>query len=708
MQAKKCIRDMPVRYVKGVGPAKAALFEKLGVSTVYDLLYHLPRRYEDRTRVVTPSQVEPGKPQAVRGKVLKRSGFKARTGTGIFEITVGDGKGKVYAVWYNQPFLSKVLSVGQDIVLYGVVEPSGRPQMTHPHFEIEDGSRPEESLEIGRIVPFYPLTEKVSQRELRRAVNSAVKCYASQGKDPIPTRIRARRHLVDLKFAVENIHFPRSFENLSRAHRRFVFEEFFILQVIMARRRKNRKKGGVSHTGGDSVLNDLVNLFPFELTPGQRKCIFEVERDMAAPKPMYRLLQGDVGSGKTVVAMFAVLLSCRNGHQGVVMAPTEILARQHYVSMSKVFMPLGVNVRLLVGSMDPGDREKIRQEASNGEADVIIGTHSLIQQSVEFKDLAIAVIDEQHKFGVEQRKKLIRKGKLPDTLVMTATPIPRSLVLTLFGDMDISVMKDKPMGRQEVLTYWTSGDKREEVYSLIRDEVGNGRQAFIVCPRIKAGPEDSPGPEASLGGVERRAKDPLTLSAENMYSYLKKDIFPEFNIAMLHGRTPVSERESIMKGFVEGRIDILVATTMIEVGVDVPNVSVMLVEHAQMYGLSQLHQLRGRIGRGKHVSYCVLVSGDDSESSRQRMEAITSMEDGFSIAEKDLDIRGPGEFLGTRQSGLPELRFGDLVRDFAVMEDARKDAFEIVAEDPELLDPRNAAVRERVKDFRECDRVVSL
>jgi ATP-dependent DNA helicase RecG len=682
MQAKKDPRGMSIRYVKGVGPAKAALFEKLGVRTVSDIFYFLPRRYEDRTNVVEASEARAGTRQAVKGRVLKCSLFRARTGTGIFELTIGNDSGRVFGVWYNQPFLSKVFSVGQEVVLYGEVELSGRLQITHPAFEINSPDKNEESLEIGRIVPFYPLTENLSQREVRRAAFRAVKAYSFSAEDPLPTRIRARKQLVDLKFAIENIHFPHSFENLDKSYRRLVFEEFFMLQVVMALRRKKTVKKGVAHSLKDGVFEEFENILPFELTPGQKKCISEIEQDMSGVKPMYRLLQGDVGSGKTAVAIFALLLTCRNGHQGVIMAPTEILARQHYMTISKVLMPLGLNVRLLAGGMELSDREKVKKEILQGDADVVIGTHSVIQRSVEFKDLALVVIDEQHKFGVEQRKQLMKKGARPDTLVMTATPIPRSLVLTVFGDMDISTLKEKPLGRRKVLTYWTSADDRSSVYGLIRSEVASGRQAFIVYPRIKEGAE----------GIS-------TGSTEEMYKILKKDVFPDLKVAMLHGKMGTSDKEKVMKDFVAGKYDILAATTMVEVGVDVPNVSVMLVEHAEMYGLSQLHQLRGRIGRGKHASYCVLISGDDSESSGERMEAMTSMDDGFLIAEKDLDIRGPGEFLGTRQSGLPELKFGNIAKDFSVMEEARHDAFMLVEEDPELKDERNRGVKDRINEM---------
>lgn len=682
MQAKKDVRGMSIRYIKGVGPAKALLFEKLGVKTVSDLFYFLPRRYEDRTLVVAPSQAKPGEAQAVRGKVIKCSVFRARTGTGIVEVSVGDGKGRVFGVWYNQPFISKVFSPGQEVVLYGEVEAAGRLQITHPAFEIITGESKEESLEIGRIVPFYPLTEKLTHRDVRKTAHRAIKSCLSFIEDPLPTRIRARRQLVDIKFAVENIHFPHSFDNLSKAHRRLIFEEFYMLQVVMAMKRKLSQKKGTAHVSSGRFLDDFAKLFPFELTAAQKKCIAEVEKDMSGAKPMYRLLQGDVGSGKTVVAIFALLLTCENGHQGVMMAPTEILARQHYVNISKILMPQGINVRLLVGGMPEEDRLRVLEEVSSGEADIVIGTHSLLQQKVEFKDMALVVIDEQHKFGVEQRKELVKKGANPDTLVMTATPIPRSLVMAIFGDMDISCLTDKPSGRQKVTTYWTAADNRQAVYGLIREQVASGRQAFVVCPRIK-----------------NQKAGTVSFSAEEVYSRLKDDVFPGLKVTMLHGQMSAKEKDGIMKDFVSGKYDILVATTMIEVGVDVPNVSVMLVEHAEMYGLSQLHQLRGRIGRGKHESYCVLICEDESESSIERLEAITSMDDGFLIAEKDLDIRGPGEFLGTRQSGLGDLKFGDIARDFSIMEEARSDAFETIEEDPDLSLERNFAVRSRIREL---------
>lgn len=678
MQVKKEAKDTPVRYVKGVGPIKAGLFERIGILNVSDLFYYLPRRYEDRTRIVDIKDAKVGEAQGIVGTILKTNSFKARTGTYIFELQVGDENNKISAVWYNQPFMSKVLSKGERVVLYGKLDKDQHLVMTHPAYEVIDEETEEgtfSSLEVGRIVPFYSLTENLGQREIRKVVKEALSAYSSSLRDHLPTKIRARKKLVDSKFAVENIHFPHSEENLERAYKRLIFEEFFLLQVVMALRRNRIKGKGIKHEVKGSLLGDFESLFSFNLTSEQKKCIKEIEVDMAGEKPMYRLLQGDVGSGKTVVAMYALLLTCQNAHQGVLMAPTEILARQHYVTVSKTLMPLGVNVRLLVSGMDEKGKETVREEISKGEADIVIGTHALIQEGVLFKDLGLVVIDEEHRFGVDQRKILRKKGTSSDVLVMTATPIPRSLVLTFFGDMDTSTLEEKPAGRESISTWWANEEKREDIYSFVRDEVKKGRQAFIVCPRIK-----------KTGSMELR-------SAEAEYEHLKNDIFKDLRLALIHGRMKTEEKDNIMESFRRGEYDILVATTVVEVGVDIPNVSVMLVEHAERYGLAQLHQLRGRIGRGRHASYCILLGRAETDSSIERLEAISNTTDGFEIAQKDLDIRGPGELLGTRQSGLPELKFGNIARDFSIMEEARLEAFSLVKEDPDLVMGQNTGVK---------------
>ena len=681
MQGKKSPQDVSIRYIRGVGPRKAHLFEKLGIESISDLFYYLPRRYEDRSHIVGVKDLRKGQTQAVMGKVLATSMFTARTGTRIFEVAIGDDNGRVLGVWYNQPFMKKVFAAGQTVVLHGKVEPEGRLQITHPAFDILDDDNYKGSLDVGRIVPIYPLTENLTQRYMRRVVYQAVSSYGAKVRDPLPTRIRARKKLVDSKFAVTNIHFPHSAETLERAYKRLVFEEFFILQVVMALRRKKMRQKGIRHEASKNLLSDFEKLFAFKFTNEQNKCIKEIEADMSADRPMYRLLQGDVGSGKTVVAMYALLLAAKNGYQAAMMVPTEILARQHYVTISKTFMPLGLNVRILVKSADRSSGEKIRKELAEGEADIVVGTHALIQENIDYSKLGLVVIDEQHKFGVMQRKRLRQKGGgTPDTLVMTATPIPRSLVLTVFGDMDVSVLKEKPSDREPVATYWVAEDHRDAVYGFIRDEIDKGRQAFIVCPRIK------------------KTSSSDLISAEEMFDHLQKKVFSGKRLALVHGRMRSAEKEKTMNDFRKGKHDILVATTVIEVGIDIPNVTVMLVEHAERYGLAQLHQLRGRIGRGKHASYCILVGEPKTDLSGERLSAMMETDDGFLIAEKDLDIRGPGEFLGTRQSGLPELRIGNIAKDLTIMEGARKEAFDLVTDDPGLRDARNAGIRLSIEE----------
>ncbi|MBU1083713.1 MAG: ATP-dependent DNA helicase RecG [Candidatus Omnitrophota bacterium] len=680
MQGKKRLENIPIRYIKGVGPKMAPILEKVGIHNALDLLSYLPRRYEDRSNILSVKDACPGETQALTGTVLKSNVFRARTGTSILEVFVGDDGKKICAVWYNQPFMRKMFFEGQKVLLYGKVEKTTRLQITHPVFEIMEDEKKGAVLDIGRIVPIYSLTENLTQKYIRKLMFRALRQYSLDFPDRVPIHIQARNKLVDTKFAAENIHFPHSENNLEKAYRRLVFEEFFILQTVMALRRRQIRKKGIKHKTSENILSDFTGLFDFEFTDAQVKAIRDVEKDMSGEKPMYRLLQGDVGSGKTVIAMYAAFKASAGGYQSAIMAPTEILARQHFITVSKMFMPLGLNVRLLVSGMEPSLKASVEKEIASGEADVIIGTHALIQENVAYKSLGLVVVDEQHKFGVDQRKLLIKKGKTPDTLVMTATPIPRSLILTVFGDMDISVMREKPADREPVNTYWVGEEKRDSVYAFIREEVEKGRQAFIVYPRIK-----------QTQASELRA-------AEEMYRHLKDDIFPDMRISLVHGRMRTEEKDRTMSSFRNGEYDILVTTTVIEVGVDIPNVTVMLVEHAERYGLAQLHQLRGRIGRGKHASYCILLGDPKTEASYERLSTMAETDDGFKISEKDLDIRGPGEFLGTRQSGLPELKFGNISKDFSIMEEARKEAFGLVEEDPELNGERNSEVKHAIKE----------
>jgi len=573
------------------------------------------------------------------------------------------------------PFLRGKFTPGQTIIVYGRPERYDKIQINHPDYEIVEGEL--KSINMGRIVPVYPLTQDITQKYLRGLQYEVVMNYALCLGDALPTYLRAKQKLVDIIFAARNIHFPDTFENLSKSYRRIVFEEFFLLQLALAKRKhtKSEASEGISYKFDENILDLFKKHMPFDLTAGQEKAIKELEEDMSATKPMNRLLEGDVGSGKTVVALYGLLLAVKNGYQGAIMAPTEILARQHFLTMSELLMPMGINIRLLISGIDKDKKQEIKDEIKNGEADIVCGTHALIQEDVEYKKLGFIVFDEQHKFGVQQREFLKNKGDNPDVLAMTATPIPRTLAHTVYGDMDISVIKQMPKGRRPITTFWVQEDRREMVYEFIREEVAKGRQVYIVYSRVLQ--ED----------------DSLRKAAAPMYNHIQEKIFPDLKVGLIHGRMPSREKEEIMKKFRKKAFNILVSTVVIEVGIDVSNASLMVVEDAGNFGLSQLHQLRGRIGRGEYESYCILLGDPVTEVAEKRINKMVETQDGFQIAEEDLEIRGPGEFFGTRQHGLPEIRFGNLLKDFEIMEEARKVAFELIKQDPDLSDPKHASIR---------------
>ncbi|UCD55276.1 MAG: ATP-dependent DNA helicase RecG [Candidatus Omnitrophota bacterium] len=679
-----------IRYLKGVGPKRVGLLNRLGINTVEDLLYYLPRRYEDRSNFTLVRDLKIGEYQAVKGKILTQGAHITKRRINVFQIALADKTGIIYCVWFNQPFLKKFFKTGQELMVYGKVEKYVKLQINHPEYEfVKTGTG---SLNIGKIVPIYSLTQDVSQQYLRFLAREAIERFLFSANERLPAYIRARRHLADIRFAIRNIHFPVSFENLDKAYKRIVFEEFFILQLALALKKKKVKTGapGIRHKLDAGLIDSFKKLFPFELTQSQLKAINEIQIDMASPKPMNRLLEGDVGSGKTIVAIYALLLTAQNGYQASIMAPTEILAKQHYVNISELLMPLGVNIRLLVSGLKPAKRLEIENEIKSGETDVVIGTHALIWQGVKFKKLGLVVVDEQHKFGVTQRHVLRKKGLNPDVLVMTATPIPRTLALTIYGDLDISVIKELPKGRYPISTYCASEDKRESVYNFIREEVKKGRQAYIVYPKIWSGKKA--GSTYEVEPVSSGLK-----AAAAMYNKLQTEVFPDLRLGLIHGRMLVKEKNDIMKKFKDKKIDILLSTTVIEVGIDVANASCMLIENAERFGLSQLHQLRGRIGRGAYPSYCILLGNPKTETAKKRFYTMSETQDGFEVAEQDLELRGPGEFFGTRQHGLPELRFGNILRDFEIMEQARAEAFQMVREDPYLRDPRNIFIRDTLK-----------
>ncbi len=676
MQAKTDSLETPVRYFKGVGPKKCEYLSRLGISTVRDMLYYLPSRYEDRSTFSPIKEVKPGERQTIRGNVITMRTRSTKRGMAVFEIVIGDKTGFINAVWFNQPFLSKFFKPGQEVILYGKAELYDRLQINHPEYEIVEEE--ESSIHIGRIVPVYHLTSQITQRYLRSLVNMALVKYARYVPERLPTYIRARQKLADIRFAVNNIHFPSNFDALDRAYKRIVFEEFFILQLALAIKRAGLKVEGrgLIHMVEGELAKAFMRTIPFELTKAQKDAIRDIERDMSSTKPMTRLLEGDVGSGKTIVAAYALVLTVQNGLQGVIMAPTEVLARQHYLVLTKLLMPLGVSVAFLARGISREDRGKVLTEIREGGLDVIVGTHAVIQEGVEFKKLGLAVIDEQHKFGVEQRASLRQKGHDPHLLVMTATPIPRTLALTVYGDLDISVIRELPKGRKPIATYWVEEVKREKVYNFVKDEVAKGRQAYIVYPLIESS--------------DRVASK----SAEEMYEKLSREVFRGNRVGLIHGRMSAKEKDKVMKDFKSGKLDILVATVVIEVGIDIQNASIMVIENAERFGLAQLHQLRGRIGRGEHESYCILLADPKSDIARKRLAVIEDTVDGFEIAEEDLSLRGPGEFFGTSQHGLPEIRFGNLVKDFGIMNLAREEAMALVARDPGFAEEHHQKLRE--------------
>jgi len=671
--------DASLQYLKGVGPQRAEFLARRGLVTAGDALSLFPRRYEDRRELVPFRKLRPGDAQATAGTVWQVVPPPRGRSRVPFKVALRDPSGFLAALWFNQPYLARLFRRGQRVVLYGRVQSSGAGgllEMVQPEFEIleeDDGS-----LHMGRIVPIYPLTEGLTQRPVRTLLHRVVEQFADQVPESLPEPIRQRHGLVGVAEAYRTIHFPESLEAAEAARRRFVFEDFLVLQLGLAlrRQRQGQRPGHVIAPSGALVARLLAGL-PFRLTAAQRRVWDEIRTDLGRAAPMNRLLQGDVGSGKTVLAVMALLTAVDAGYQGVLMAPTEILAEQHVLTLRGLVEPLGVPVAVLTSGQKSREREAALAAVRTGEASVVIGTHALIEEGVTFHRLGLAVVDEQHRFGVLQRATLRAKGAHPDVLVMTATPIPRTLALTLYGDLDVSVLDELPPGRQPVRTVWRSEAKRPEIYEFVRRELAEGRQAYVVCPLVE----------------ETEASDLKAATA--MAEGLARDVFPDNRVGLVHGRMGFEAKDATMRAFKAGEIAILVATTVIEVGIDVPNASVMLIEHAERFGLAQLHQLRGRVGRGSARSYCILLaSGLVSEEAQRRLQAMCETQDGFRIAEADLEIRGPGDFFGTRQAGLPEFRVANLLTDGRVLEEARREAMAIVDRDPQLRLPEHRPLRD--------------
>ncbi len=721
----------PVQYVKGIGPRLAEILAGKGIGTVEDLLYYLPFRYEDRINPRHIAQLRPGEMATIIAEVRGAGLFRTpRRGIQIFQMTAGQGRDSITCLWFNAAYLKDKFKAGQTVALYGRVEEprSGRNriQLMQPQFEIltepieaAQEKSPEdlaaESLEIGRIVPIYESAAygRLSPRWFRRVVHRALEDLTPELPDGIPRAIRQRLDLIPRREAFRLAHFPEPetrFEDLQNArtpaHRRLIFEELFFLEVGLELKRRNlRAQPGIRFAITDNVREALKRVLPFHPTIAQKRVLKEIAEDMGRPSPMRRLLQGDVGSGKTIVALEAAIIAIENGYQAALMAPTEILATQHYLSARRLLEPAGYRIALLTGSLDDEQKRNTRRHIARGDVQLVIGTHALIEDKVEFARPGLVIVDEQHRFGVLQRFKLMKKSggddtgghgfsraeampnkrgasapetdftPEPDVLVMTATPIPRTLALTLYGDLDVSILDELPPGRTPVVTRRISDERAAEVWDFVRKQIAKGQQAFVVYPVIEEKPEE----ESKLPGLVETGRTGLK-AAIKMYGELRKRVFPELRVGLIHGRLSADEKEETMRRFQRGEIDLLVSTTVIEVGVDVPNASVMVVEHAERFGLAQLHQLRGRIGRGAAKSYCILMTGGKvTPEAERRLDAMVGTTDGFKIAELDLELRGWGEIAGTRQAGAPSFRVANPIRDRQLLEAAKREAAALVS-----------------------------
>ncbi|MCC6857910.1 MAG: ATP-dependent DNA helicase RecG [Bryobacterales bacterium] len=678
----------PISYVKGVGPARGAMLQAKGIATVEDLLAYVPFRYEDRSNVKTIAELAPGEMATaiVEVRSARLSGFQRR-GLGLFEARFTDASRHTLAgKWFHGAYLNNVLAPGMRLALYGKVEYdnySGELTMLHPEFEILTGEdeEGEAALHVGRVVPVYEAVSKITPRVLRALMHRVLETLRPV-EDPLPAYLRERLKLPDRWSAIRETHFPPAGADLrllnafrSPAQFRLILEEFFWLETGLALKRgETRLLPGIAFALTDRAREQIKAMLPFKPTAAQKRVLGEIARDMASPHPMNRLLQGDVGSGKTIVAAEAAVIAIENGCQVAVLAPTEILAAQHYFYLKRLFSKLNYVAVLLTGSLSAREKSQLKKLLAQGLAQVAIGTHALIEKDVEFHNLGLAIIDEQHRFGVMQRLGLVQKGVHPDVLVMTATPIPRTLALTLYGDLDVSVIDELPPGRKPVVTRHVTEDQVERVYSFLKKQIDQGRQAYVVYPVIE---------ESETQAVK---------AAEKMYRHLSSEVFPDVAVGLLHGRLPAAEKEAGMEDFKQGRVRILVSTSVIEVGVDVPNATVMVIEQAERFGLAQLHQLRGRVGRGADQSYCVLVTEKMNDTARERIRTMVESNDGFYIAEMDLKLRGPGEFFGTRQSGLPSLRIANILRDREVLEIARREAVDFVAAPPSAGELERAMV----------------
>ena len=671
--------NSPVSLLKGIGEQRERKLQKLGIRTIEDLLTHYPREYKDRSEILKIADLPMEEPAAFLAQV-KEEGQNSRHGRLVYtRMKVYDETGSVGVLWYNQPYMKNSLKIGEWYLFSGKLQKKyGRKEILSPEVE-----RIGENFAGGRIIPVYPASEGLSQKMLRNLMEEALSQMQGGIREELPLWLRKEYKLAERNFAIENIHFPKTEQGFYDARRRLVFEELFLLQTALFRLKNTLEDSGAGIIlKKKKALQEAEALLPFALTGAQKRVLKEIETDMTSGKIMNRLVQGDVGSGKTAVAIITAYWAIQNGYQAAIMAPTEVLANQHFESFRKTFAPAGIRVVLLTGSLKAKEKREALAQVASGEAQMIVGTHAVIQKGVEYHNLGLAITDEQHRFGVRQRSTLSEKGENVHTLVMTATPIPRTLALILYGDLDISIIDELPPGRQKIDTSAVDSRYHPRIYAFLQKHIAQGRQAYVICPMIE---------ESEKLEVQNVLDDT---------EELKKEL-PDCRVACVHGKMKAREKQEVMDAFAAGKIDVLVSTTVIEVGINVPNATIMLIENAERFGLAQLHQLRGRVGRGSEKSYCILVSDAKTKVARERMKTMTNSEDGFVISEKDLQLRGPGEFFGIRQHGLPELKIADLYRDMPILKEAQSAAAALLQKDRLLEAEEHGLLREHIAGYLE-------
>lgn len=668
---------MSIQYIKGVGPKRKEKLNSLDIETVLDLLYYFPRDYEDRSQFSSLGLAEDGEVTSFKVKISGYpSKIKTRSNLDILKVPVTDATGRGFLTWFNQNYMANNLKMGEEILVNGKVSKKARDiEILSPRIDKDIGSN------VGEITPIYPLKFNITNNEIIKIMKNAIDSHVNYLEEPLPKRLFEKYGLLNIKDSIRNIHFPENEKLYLRARSRLVLEELLVLQLglFLIKNNTDYNTEGLKHKQSQKVYDFIENL-PFELTRAQAKVYKEIEKDMESKNQMNRLVQGDVGSGKTIVAIIAMLKSFESGYQSAMMAPTEILAYQHYESIEEVFRDKDIRIELLVGSLTQKRKDEVLEDLKNGGIDIIVGTHAIIQDSVEFKNLGLVITDEQHRFGVKQRATLTSKGLNPDILVMTATPIPRTLALILYGDLDISIIDELPPGRQKIDTFAINKRIIDRLNDFVKKQLNEGRQAYIVAPLI----EDN----------EKLDLD----SAESLYKDFKDNIYKNYRVALLHGQMKSKEKDEIMDKFKNHKIDILISTTVIEVGVNVPNANIMVIYNAERFGLAQLHQLRGRVGRGEYKSYCILINEGKTKIANERMRILQNSDDGFYISEKDLELRGPGEFFGTRQHGIPDLKIANLFTDMEILKIAQLEARNILKSDPYLEKKEHKLLKNEIKN----------